>query len=128
MARQRDRHHARPRGSPPGAVGDPITPHRVLRGVLQPVDRPPARALAQITSGRAGYHLGLAMLCLAEWIQHCWPSTGTVPWIWAIATAHTQIEAGQDTRKDPAQGHITPSPAGTTPSKGSSAAWALARS
>ena len=60
-----------------GAVGDPTCPHKVLRG------EPPARALAQITSGRAGYHLGLAMLCLAQWILHRWQSTGTVPWIWA---------------------------------------------
>ena len=58
-----------PGAAPPGAVGDPTTPHKVLRGVLQPGDNPPARTLAQITSGRAGYHLGLAMLCLAQWIQ-----------------------------------------------------------
>ena len=65
--------------SPPGAVRDPTTPHRVLRGVFQPGERPPARALAQITSGQAGYHLGLAMLCLAQWIQCRLPSTVTVP-------------------------------------------------
>ena len=41
------------------------------------------------------------MLTLTQWIQRRWPSTGTVPWIWAIPTAHTQIEAGPDTRKDP---------------------------
>ena len=52
-----------PGAAPPGAVGDPGTQHRVLRNVLQPGDKPPARALAQITSGKAGYHLGLAMLC-----------------------------------------------------------------
>ena len=51
MARQRDRHHAFPGTAPPGAIGDPTTPHRVLRGVLQPGDGPPANALAQITSG-----------------------------------------------------------------------------
>ena len=101
VARQRDRHHARPGAAPPGAVGDPTTTHRVLRGVLQLGDKPPARALAQITSAKAGYHLGLAMLCLTQWIQRRWPSGGTVPWIWAIPTAHTQIEAGPDTRKDP---------------------------
>ena len=39
-----------------GAVADFTTQHKVLRGVLQPGDKPPARALAQITSGRAGYH------------------------------------------------------------------------
>ena len=39
-----------PGTAPPGAVGDPTTPHRVLRGVPQPQDMPPARALAQITS------------------------------------------------------------------------------
>ena len=43
-----------PGTAPPGAVGDPTTPHRVLRGVLQPGDKPPASALAQITSGKAG--------------------------------------------------------------------------
>ena len=58
-----------PGAAQPGAVGDPTTPHRVLRGALQPGGKPPARALAQITSGKAGYHLGLAMLCLTHWIQ-----------------------------------------------------------
>ena len=90
-----------PGAAPPGAVADPTAPHRVLRGFLQPGDKPPARALAQITSGQAGYHLGPAMLCLAQWIQRRWPSTGTVSWIWAIPTAHTQIEAGPDTRQTP---------------------------
>ena len=90
-----------PGAAPPGAVGDPTSPHKVLRGVLQPGEKPPARALAQITSGQAGYHLGLAMLCLTQWIKRRWPSTRAVPWIWAIPTAHTQIEAGPDTRKDP---------------------------
>ena len=70
-----------PGTAPPGAVGDPTTPHRVLRGVLQTGDKPPARALAQITSGQAGYQLGLALLCLAQWIERRWPSTGTVSWI-----------------------------------------------
>ena len=87
--------------APPGAVGDPTTQHRVLSGVLQPGDKPPARALAQITSGKAGYHLELAMLCLTHWIQRRWPPTGTVPWVWAIPTAHTQVEAGPDTRPNP---------------------------
>ena len=116
--------------APPGAVGDPSTPHRVLRGVLQPRDKPPALALAQSTSGQAGYHLGLAMLCLTQWIQRRWPSTGTVPWIWAIPAAHTRNEAGSDTPQTPPPppDHSTPSPAGTTPSTGSSAAWVLARS
>ena len=85
----------------PGAVGDPTTQHRVLRGVLQPGDKPPARALAQITSGKAGYHLVLAMPCLTPWIQRRWPPTGTVPWIRAIPTAHTQVQAGPDTRTNP---------------------------
>ena len=70
-----------PGAAPPGAVGDPTTQHRVLRGVLQPGDNPPARALAQISSGKAGYHLGLAMLCLTHCIQRRWPPMGTVPWI-----------------------------------------------
>ena len=86
-----------PGTAPPGAIGDPTTQHRVLRGVLQPGDKPPA----QITSGKAGYHLGLAMLCLTHWIQRRWPPTGTVPWVWAIPTAHTQVEAGPDTRPNP---------------------------
>ena len=90
-----------PGAAPPGAVGDPTTPHKVFRGVVQPGDKTPARAPAQITSGRASYHLGLAMPCLTQWIKRRWPSTGTVPWIWAIPTAHTQIEAGPDMRKDP---------------------------
>ena len=87
--------------APPGAVGDPDTQHRVLRGVLQPGDKPPARALAQITSKKTGYHLGLAMLCLIHWIKRRWPPTGTVPWIWAISTAHTQVKAGPDLRLTP---------------------------
>ena len=98
--------------APPGAVGDPITPHKVLRGVLEPGVKPPARALALITSEWAAYHLGLAMLCLAQWIQRRWPSTGTVPWIWDIPTAHTQVEASADTQKDPPPpSHSTSSPA-----------------
>ena len=115
-----------PETAPPGAVGDPTTQHRVLRGVLQPGDKPPARALAQITSGKAGYHLGLAMLCLTHWIQRRWPPTGTVPWVRAIPTAHTQVEAGPDTR--PRAPRSSPSPAGTTPSTGSSTARVLAQS
>ena len=89
-----------PGTAPPGAVGEPTTPHSVLGGVLQPGDQAPARALAQITSGRAGYHPGLAMLCLSQWIKRRWPSTGAEPWIWAIPTTQTQVEAGPDTRKD----------------------------
>ena len=57
-----------PGAAPPGAVGDPTTQRRVFRGVLQPGDKPPARAPAQVTRGKAGYHLGLAMLCLTHWI------------------------------------------------------------
>ena len=90
-----------PEAAPPGAVGYPITQQRVLRGILQPGDSPPARAPAQVTSGKAGYHLGLAILCLTHWIQRRWPSTGTVPWIWAIPTANTPIEAGTDTGPNP---------------------------
>ena len=41
------------------------------------------------------------MLCLTHWIQRHWPPTGTVPWVWAIPTAHTQVEAGPDTRPNP---------------------------
>ena len=67
--------------APPGAVGDPTTPHKVLRGVLQPEDKATDRALAQITSGRAGYHLGLAMLCLTQWIKRSRqaPTRGQTP-------------------------------------------------
>ena len=90
--------------APPGAVGDPTAPHKVLRGVFQPGDKALARAMAQITSGRAGYHLGLAMLCLTQLIKRRLPSTGTVPCIWAILNAHTQVEAGPDTRTDPPPG------------------------
>ena len=94
--------------APPGVVGDPTTPHKVLRGVLQPGDRAPAQALAQAPSGRAGYHLQLAMLCLTHWIKHRSLSMGTLPWIWAIPTAHTQVEAGPDTRTDPPLQAATP--------------------
>ena len=97
-----------PGTAPPGAVGEPTIPHRVLRGVLQPGDKPPARDLAEITSVKAGYRLQLAMLCLAQWIQRRWPPTGTVPWIWAIPNTHTQIEAGLDTRQAPPADHCTP--------------------
>ena len=41
------------------------------------------------------------MLCLCQWIKRCWPSAGAEPWIWAIPTTHTQVEAGPDTRRDP---------------------------
>ena len=79
MARQKADTMLAPGAAPPGAVGDPTTPHRVLRGVLKPGDKPPDRPLAHITSRRAGYNLGLAMLCLTHWIQRRWPPTGTVP-------------------------------------------------
>ena len=108
--------------APPGAVGDPTTPHRVLRGALQAGDKPPARALAKITSGRAGYHLRLAMLCLAQWIQRRWPSIGTVP-----PPTHKSRQA-QTRGRTPPKSHSTPSPAATTPSTRSSAVWALAQS
>ena len=117
-----------PGTAPLGAVGDPTTQHRALRGVLQPGDKLPARALAQITSEKAGYDLGLAMLCRTHWIQRRWPPKGTVPWIWAIPSAHTQIEAGPDTRPNPPPERSNPSAAGTTPFRGSSAAWVLAQS
>ena len=70
-----------PGAAPPGAVGDPTIPHKLVRGVLQPGDKAPARALAQITSGRAGYQVGLAMLCLTQCIKRRWPSQGAVAWI-----------------------------------------------
>ena len=95
-----------PEAAAPGAIEDPIEPHKVLRGVPQPGDQAPALALAQITFGRVVYHLGLAMLYLSQWIKRCWPSKGALPLIWAIPTAHTQVP----------QGYNTPSPASTTPS------------
>ena len=48
------------------------------------------------------------MLCLTQWIERPWPSKKTVPWIWAIPTALTQVEAGQDTRTDPPLQVATP--------------------
>ena len=85
------------RTTPPRVRGEPATLHRVLRGVLQPGDQAPARALAQVTSGRAGYHLGLAMLCLLQWIKRRWSSTEAKPCIRKIPTAHRQVKAGPDT-------------------------------
>ena len=76
-----------PGAATPEAIGDPITPHKVIRGILEPGDQVPARVLDQISSARAGYHLGLAMLCLSQLIKRPWPSTGTVPWIWPIPAA-----------------------------------------
>ena len=70
-----------PEAAPQGAKEDPTTLHKVVGGVLQPGDQAAARGLAQITPGRAGYHLGLVMPCLSQWIKRRWPSTGTVPWI-----------------------------------------------
>ena len=97
-----------PGAAPPGAVGDPTTLPKVRRGVLQPGDKAPARALAQITSGWVGYHLGLAMPCLTQWIKRRWPSTGTMPCIWAITTPHTQVKAGPDAGADPPPGPKQP--------------------
>ena len=89
-----------PGAASPGAIGDPITPHKVLRGVLEPEDQTPARAFSQITWCRAGYRLGVAMLCVSQSIKHRFPSTADVPWIWAIPTANTQVKEGPDTQKD----------------------------
>ena len=102
-------HKARPGKHIPGTLGKSINPHKVLRGVLHPGDRgpantTPARPRAKITSGEVGYHLGLAMVCLSQSIRRRWPTTGAMLWIWAIPTAHTQMEAGPDTRKDPGVG------------------------
>ena len=117
-----------PGTTPRRAVREHTTPQRVLRGVLQPGDPAPPRALAQITSGWAGYHLGLAMLCLSQWIKRRWPTTAAAPWILAIPTTQKQVEAGPDTRKEPPLGHNNPAPAGTTPVTESSGAWASAHS
>ena len=40
-----------PEAARPGAVGDPTTPHKVLRGILEPGEKAPARALAQSPRG-----------------------------------------------------------------------------
>ena len=97
-----------PEIAPHGAERDPSTPDRVLRGILQLGNQASAHALAQITSGRAGYHLGLAMFCLSQSMKRRWPSTGVVPRIWAIPTNHAQVEAGADTQKNPPPRATTP--------------------
>ena len=73
-----------PGSTPPGAVWEPTTPNKVLRGVLHtgdhgPVHTTPPRALAQITSREAGYHVGLAMFCPSQWSRRRWPATGATP-------------------------------------------------
>ena len=68
-----------PGTTPPRAVEEPSTPHSVLSGILQPGGQAPACAMTKITSGRAGYHLGLAMLCLTPWINRRWPTAGAEP-------------------------------------------------
>ena len=112
-----------PAAVPPEAIGDPT---KVLRGVLQPGDKAPARALARITSGRAGYHLGLAMLCLSQRIKRCWPSTGTCAGSGPSPPPKHKSRRAPTRGRPPPPGHNTPSSAGTTPSTGSSAAWTLA--
>ena len=112
----------------PGAVGDPTTQHRVLRGVLQPGDKPPARALAQITSGKAGYHLGLAMLCLIHWIQRRWPPRGPCPGFGPSPPPPHKLRRARTHDQTTPPDRSNPSPAGTTPSTGSSAARVLAQS
>ena len=109
------------RTTPPGALGEPTISQKVLRGVLHPGDPAPAhatpgRALARITSGQAGYNLGLAMLCLCQWIRQRPPTRGALPWISGIPTANTRIEAGPGKRKNPTPLHNNASPAATTPS------------
>ena len=89
-----------PGTAPPGAVGDPTTPHRVLRGLLKPGNKHLARALAQITSGQAGY--------TGDWPCSAWPNgssaaghpLGPCPGF-GPSPAGTQVKAGPDTRKDP---------------------------
>ena len=90
--------------APPEAIRDPTAPHKVLRVVVQPGDQAPARALAQISLGRAGYNLRVATLCLSHWIKRRWPSTGPGPgsepspipthtWTWAPTHGKTPPEA-----------------------------------
>ena len=78
-----------PQGSPP-AGGPKPGPHH-------PIPRP---GLSDLWSGglppRARHSLPVAM------DQAAWLTTGAAPRIWAIPTAHTQIEASRNTRKDPA--------------------------
>ena len=117
-----------PGTAPPGAVGDPSTQHRVLRGVLQPGDRPPARALAQITSEKAGYHLGLAMLCLTHWIQRAGHPRGPCPGFGPSPPPTHKSRRARTHDQTPPPDRSNPSPAGTTPSTGSSTARILAQS
>ena len=88
-----------PMTAPPGAVGDPTTPHRVHQG------RPSAGG--QAPSPRPGPN-HLRASGLQPGTCHALPGPmNPVPlaihgsWIGAIPTAHTQIKAGPDTRKDP---------------------------
>ena len=99
--------------APYGAMGEPSTQHKVLRGILHPGDQgpahtTPARALAEITSGQAGYHLGLAMRCLCQWIKRRWPTTGDAP-------THKLKQAPTQGSIQP-PGHNNTPPAAITPS------------
>ena len=101
MARQRDRHHARPRDRPARGSRGPHHPAQGFQG------RPSARG--QAPSLRPGLN-HLRKGGLPPGIGHALPDPlvpaplspkGTVPWIWAIPSAHTQVEAGPDTRPKP---------------------------
>ena len=101
MGPEGDPHHACPRDRAPRGN------RRTNRPTQGPQGRPPT---GQPSCGpRPGpNHLklgrlppGLVMGCLSKCINRRWPSTAAAPWIWVIPTAHTQVEAGPDRRKDP---------------------------
>ena len=117
-----------PGTSTPGAVGDPTSPHRVLRNVLQPGHKPPAfPGLNYLRAG--GYEPGTG---------HALPGR-TDPASLAIHgdraldlghphCPHTNRGGPRHAEDPPPPGDSTPSPAGTTPSTGSSAVRVLAQS
>ena len=110
-----------PGAAPPDAKGDPTTPHKVLRGVLQPGDQAPARTLAQISSGRdrpsSACPSGSSASCRPQ--RRC---PGSAP---SLPPTHKSRRA-QTRGKTPPSGHNTPWAADITPLTGSSAAWTLA--
>ena len=129
MARQRDRHHARPGGHPIRGSRGPHHPAQSPQG------HPPAGG--QTPGPRPGpNHVRAGGLP---------PGTGhALPGQMDAAPLavhgdraldlghphrpHTNRGRPRHAEGPPPQGHSTPSPAGTTPSTGSSAAWALAQS
>ena len=112
----------------PGAVGDLITPHRVFRGVPKAgIDLQPAPWPKSPQGGRA-----------TTWDWPCSASPngssttghprGPCPPFGPSPPPTQKFRQAQTRGRTPAPGHSNPSPAGTTPSTGSSAAWVLAQS